>query len=801
MIKDSEGTVQSMRSLVYNFGVNPGNALYRYLGVVFYKYVGDADITFRQLYEVFGVELAICVTNVTRASVEFLHVKTSPNYPIRKAVRMSMSLPFIIQPCREHSVHGLVHDEVLQGEDMIERANLRKHMIHEMHQCRQDQGHPHHSSSIEVKAGKKKAVGAAGEMLESFVDGGLLNNYPIDAFDGWGLSMKPEDSFYRKLIGTGGHANYLNRFEGLNPSVLGFRLTSDAEPDGMHTRLGNSTLELKVRSMSAARLPQSERAELYRQKREAFERVAKERGIMNSDLRASMDWVKELHRLWNQSNDAAQDGLLDAIVSCDGDLRKIVEQLSPPAQLIRVFGLESKVGLANLLDNLYKKQIRGRSHLHEHNDGGSKHEDEKTKRLHDEFRMVIFEIEKMCESLGEALMATLVGCNPIETETIEKFLMRTLDAMQETADERVQTKENMRRTCMLDTEYVGTLDFKIEEPDLDFLWRKGYATTVHWLEKRIDKKKEYAEREKKQGQETERESARYTGAERYSDTDRYSDVERNSESTLPEQSSASMAWGAAAAWAIAARKKKEREEARKAAAENMSSEAEEWHRELTEKKVELQAALERCRELEEQLATPSKQLPISATPMSSASATPVSSAKPSVTDVYASQYRHLEQVEAESVRMDSPAEYSVGKQRAGKPEANPGQMPSAMNGAIAGAMPEATGSSRNPLPEPPAALQPGPPPQIEQAPEPPPRSSSKLANNFRSELSSEPLVRSEETTNVADESKSALQAPPPDEISSRTEADEDPDIAGWVGNLINSFSRERKRTENPTVPE
>ena len=135
MIKDSEGTVQSMRSLVYNFGVNPGNALYRYLGVVFYKYVGDADITFRQLYEVFGVELAICVTNVTRASVEFLHVKTSPNYPIRKAVRMSMSLPFIIQPCREHSVHGLVHDEVLQGEDMIERANLRKHMIHEMHQC------------------------------------------------------------------------------------------------------------------------------------------------------------------------------------------------------------------------------------------------------------------------------------------------------------------------------------------------------------------------------------------------------------------------------------------------------------------------------------------------------------------------------------------------------------------------------------------------------------------------------------------------------------------------------------------
>ena len=57
-------------------------------------------MTFLELYEAFGVELAIAVTNVTRACVEMLHVKTSPHYPIRKAVRMSMSIPLLINPAR-----------------------------------------------------------------------------------------------------------------------------------------------------------------------------------------------------------------------------------------------------------------------------------------------------------------------------------------------------------------------------------------------------------------------------------------------------------------------------------------------------------------------------------------------------------------------------------------------------------------------------------------------------------------------------------------------------------------------------
>ena len=50
--QDGEGQIRSMYDLYNRFGMNPGNALYRFLGLLFYKHVGTPDVTFRQLYEV-----------------------------------------------------------------------------------------------------------------------------------------------------------------------------------------------------------------------------------------------------------------------------------------------------------------------------------------------------------------------------------------------------------------------------------------------------------------------------------------------------------------------------------------------------------------------------------------------------------------------------------------------------------------------------------------------------------------------------------------------------------------------------
>jgi hypothetical protein len=121
------------------------------------------------------------------------------------------------------------------------QVSVRKRMIDAMHRARAARG-----GYGAQRADAKEDT----EALEYFVDGGCLNNYPIEAFDGWWLSMKPEDSFYRRLIGSGGHGNYLKRFTGFNPSVLGFRLNAASQPDAMQARLGNDKLELKARSMA-----------------------------------------------------------------------------------------------------------------------------------------------------------------------------------------------------------------------------------------------------------------------------------------------------------------------------------------------------------------------------------------------------------------------------------------------------------------------------------------------------------------------------------------------------------------------
>jgi len=87
-------------------------------------------------------------------------------------------------------------------------------------------------------------------------------------------------------------------------------------------------------------------------------------------------------------------------------------------------------------------------------------------------------------------MKRLVGMAPKEISSIFGFLNRMIEAIQMTNDERVQTKENYSRTCMLNTEYVGTMDFKLEDGDHYFLWRKGYLTAKAWLDKRSEKAKD-----------------------------------------------------------------------------------------------------------------------------------------------------------------------------------------------------------------------------------------------------------------------------------------------------------------------
>ena len=52
-----------------------------------------ATLSFLKLYDKNGMELCITAVNVNMLAVEYFHPKTTPNFPIRMALRMSVSIP------------------------------------------------------------------------------------------------------------------------------------------------------------------------------------------------------------------------------------------------------------------------------------------------------------------------------------------------------------------------------------------------------------------------------------------------------------------------------------------------------------------------------------------------------------------------------------------------------------------------------------------------------------------------------------------------------------------------------------
>ena len=86
-----------VHNLFAKLGIHPADEAIEYFGRVLDKYAGNADLTFLQLYQQTGRELCISVSNVSRGQAEYCHVNTTPGLPIRRAIRASMSLPFLWQ--------------------------------------------------------------------------------------------------------------------------------------------------------------------------------------------------------------------------------------------------------------------------------------------------------------------------------------------------------------------------------------------------------------------------------------------------------------------------------------------------------------------------------------------------------------------------------------------------------------------------------------------------------------------------------------------------------------------------------
>lgn len=102
LLDDKFGYVRDTYNFIEHYGVCPGKYIEKLLGDLIKSKTGDADYTIAQLYEEKGVELVIVTTDMLHNKSIYLNPlndkECNRNIPIRKAVRMSMSIPFLYEP-------------------------------------------------------------------------------------------------------------------------------------------------------------------------------------------------------------------------------------------------------------------------------------------------------------------------------------------------------------------------------------------------------------------------------------------------------------------------------------------------------------------------------------------------------------------------------------------------------------------------------------------------------------------------------------------------------------------------------
>ena len=306
--------------------------------------------------------------------------------------------------------------------------------------------------------------------------------------------MDRQDAFFRKVVGEGGHKNYVERFGSydektgarkVNPKTMGFRLASEEEPDAMHSRLGNDALELKVRKCRAAEVPNTKLGDEYYERRFELNNQATERLKLTKELRSAMTWIKEVRdEEWARSYEERAE-------MAKVPLAERLTQRPPPPELLEMLGITKKHLDQDVEEYRFLAELL--RHHHYYHGHGTKEDQVKTVARKPDLDEVLAaggwprvmvenlynsttldgpaklntiqsivrgalsgkfptlldacdELEELLEANGEEIMKRLTGMQPKEVGSIGAFVARMIEAIQMTNDERVQTKENYSRT-------------------------------------------------------------------------------------------------------------------------------------------------------------------------------------------------------------------------------------------------------------------------------------------------------------------------------------------------------------------
>ncbi|KAK3590686.1 hypothetical protein CHS0354_006373 [Potamilus streckersoni] len=379
-IDHSYGYLSLLPNLLSGFGWNPGTRIFQWFGENLAKKTGNPDITFYELYKNTGKELCIVVTNLNMMDAEYCHPKTSPDLPIRMAVRMSMAIPGLFQ------------------------------------------------------AINFKAFGQS----NWYVDGGVLNNYPINCFDGWWLSMDRNDSFLSKLYPLENYPQIFDRkdrFGTFNKKTIGFLLYADTERD---------VLRDKLEQRQGAKLPKFPQTKLGIAKLKKKKMMEKAKFEHGCTLEAVNDFLKVL-----QKHNINMDEFIDRT-----ELEEALqdEDTFPKKHKERLFG--SEITVEDIFDT-----------LDENKDGKINYQ----------------ELIQFVERTGISLQRRFVGYQRKEIEGVFSFFDTIQSTLVLNVKRSIVEDKDVERTVGINTGHVDTTDFVLESEDREFAVQQGRTATESFL--------------------------------------------------------------------------------------------------------------------------------------------------------------------------------------------------------------------------------------------------------------------------------------------------------------------------------
>lgn len=98
----SYDVLKDVYEIIENYGLSDGIYMHEFMGKLIEQKTGNKDYTLKQLYDDKQIVLVINSTSLTRGRSVYFYaqnpIKEYSDIPIRLAVRMSMNIPFLIQP-------------------------------------------------------------------------------------------------------------------------------------------------------------------------------------------------------------------------------------------------------------------------------------------------------------------------------------------------------------------------------------------------------------------------------------------------------------------------------------------------------------------------------------------------------------------------------------------------------------------------------------------------------------------------------------------------------------------------------